>query len=83
MPGVYRRLSELASPIRILSPDMAGPADDVVVGLTMFLVDVDNGDRKLAYEEDPAEELNRLESAAARDLQYPITMRRRWRPRRA
>lgn len=68
-PGdVHRRLNELAAPIRLLNPALTEAANDVIVGVTLFLVDVENGDRKLARKEDPSAELSAFEAAAAGDL---------------
>lgn len=79
-PGnVHAQLNDLAAPIRLMNPALLQATNDVVVGLTLFLIDVANDDRKLAREEDPSAELNDFEAAAAADLAGPAQARRRLR----
>ena len=82
--GVQGRLSDLADPIRLLGP---GPDKHVtdVIGVTMFLVDVENRDHRLARQEDPVAQLNNFDAAAATDRASPARAsclsalpRRRW-----
>ena len=71
-PGrVQAKLNDLAAPIRLLSPGLDKQVNDVITGVTVFLVDVENRDRRLARQENPVAELNDFEAAAAADLATP------------
>jgi hypothetical protein len=77
-PGnVQARLNDLAAPIWLLSPPLQQATRDAIVAVTLFLVDVENGDRRLARQEDPSAELLAFEAAASTDLAGPATVHRR------
>ncbi len=75
--GANVALSDLAAPIRLLRPELNDLARDVIVAVTLFLDDVSNGNLREARKEEPQDEINRFEAAAAADLAAPVVRKKR------